>query len=246
MEATSIYGPIVELRQYTLHPGQRDTLIDLFEREFIEGQESTGMGLIGQFRDLDDPDRFVWLRAFKDMTTRAEALQRFYSGPIWQANRGEANATMIDSDNVLLLHVATPDSNFAPVDAPRAATDAKGPGPGVVSVNIYYFDRGREREFVSFFERRMQPLLREAGIAVCASFVTETSANNFPGLPVRDKEFVFVWFAKFGSEAERAERLQRLQRSSNWASIEQQLPSWFARSPESLRLEPTARSQLHG
>jgi len=32
--------PIVELRQYTLHPGQRDVLIDLFDREFIESQES--------------------------------------------------------------------------------------------------------------------------------------------------------------------------------------------------------------
>ncbi|MBW8303388.1 MAG: NIPSNAP family protein, partial [Brevundimonas sp.] len=62
-----IVSPIVELRQYTLHPGQRDVLIDLFEREFVEGQESVGMTLIGQFRDLDNPGRFVWLRGFADM-----------------------------------------------------------------------------------------------------------------------------------------------------------------------------------
>ena len=80
-------GPIIELRQYTLHPGKRDTLIDLFEREFIEGQEAVGMTLIGQFRDLDDPDRFVWMRAFKDMPARADSLQRFYCGPVWQADR---------------------------------------------------------------------------------------------------------------------------------------------------------------
>jgi hypothetical protein len=54
--------PIVELRQYTLHPGQRDVLIDLFDREFVESQEALGMKVIGQFRDLDNPDRFVWLR----------------------------------------------------------------------------------------------------------------------------------------------------------------------------------------
>ena len=35
-------SPIVELRQYTLHPGQRDTLIDLFDREFVESQEAPG------------------------------------------------------------------------------------------------------------------------------------------------------------------------------------------------------------
>src|SRR5687767_14085568 len=59
--------PVVELRQYTLHPGQRDVLIELFEREFVETQEAEGMRIVGQFRDLDNPDRFVWLRGFPDM-----------------------------------------------------------------------------------------------------------------------------------------------------------------------------------
>ena len=73
--------PVVELRQYTLHPGQRDVLIDLFDREFVETQEAAGMRIIGQFRDLDHPDRFVWLRGFRDMTSRAKALTDFYGGP---------------------------------------------------------------------------------------------------------------------------------------------------------------------
>ena len=53
--------PVVELRQYTLHPGKRDVLIDLFDREFVETQEAVGIKVIGQFRDLDHPDHFVWL-----------------------------------------------------------------------------------------------------------------------------------------------------------------------------------------
>ena len=56
--------PVVELRQYTLRPGQRDVLIGLFDREFVESQEAAGMAIVGQFRDLDDPDRFVWIRGF--------------------------------------------------------------------------------------------------------------------------------------------------------------------------------------
>src|SRR5688572_27147018 len=95
--------PIVELRQYTLHAGRRDALIALFDREFVETQEATGMKVIGQFRDLDNPDRFVWLRGFRDMESRATGLAAFYSGPVWQANREAANVTMVDSDNVLLL-----------------------------------------------------------------------------------------------------------------------------------------------
>src|SRR5207253_8210966 len=97
------WSPIVELRQYTLHPGKRDVLIDLFDREFIESQEALEMSVIGQFRDLDDPDRFVWLRGFRDMSSLAQCLQAFYGGPVWKQHRDAANATMIDSDNVLLL-----------------------------------------------------------------------------------------------------------------------------------------------
>ncbi len=69
--------PIVELRQYTLHQGKRDALIELFDREFVESQEALRMKVIGQFRDLDDSNRFVWLRGFGDMNTRAAALQAF-------------------------------------------------------------------------------------------------------------------------------------------------------------------------
>jgi hypothetical protein len=67
--------PVVELRQYTLHPGRRDVLIDLFDREFVETQEAAGMAVLGQFRDLDDSDRFVWLRGFDDMRRRAPAFR---------------------------------------------------------------------------------------------------------------------------------------------------------------------------
>ena len=36
---------VFELRQYTLHPGQRDVLVDVFDDNFVEGQEAVGMTL---------------------------------------------------------------------------------------------------------------------------------------------------------------------------------------------------------
>ncbi len=84
--------PVVELRQYTLHPGARETLVRLFEEHFIEGQEQHGMRIIGQFRDLDEPDRFVWIRGFADMDAGTRALEAFYSGPVWTQHRPAANA----------------------------------------------------------------------------------------------------------------------------------------------------------
>ena len=88
---------VVELRQYTLKRGQRDALVWLFENFLIEPQEAAGMQVLGQFQDLDDPDRFVWLRGFPDMATRARALQAFYGGPAWATHRDAANGTMIVS-----------------------------------------------------------------------------------------------------------------------------------------------------
>jgi hypothetical protein len=40
--------PVVELRQYTLRPGQRDVLIALFDREFVESQEAEGMAALSR------------------------------------------------------------------------------------------------------------------------------------------------------------------------------------------------------
>src|SRR5919108_2905023 len=109
----SIYSPIVELRMYALHPGRRDELIRLLEREFIETQEAVGIQVIGQFYDLDDPNRFVWLRGFHDMPARAQSLHAFYGGPVWKAHREAANATMIDSENVLLLRLPSGSRGFS-------------------------------------------------------------------------------------------------------------------------------------
>jgi quinol monooxygenase YgiN len=170
---------IVELRQYTLRPEQREVLIELFEREFIETQEAAGITLIGLFRDLDDPDRFVWLRGFQDMDRRREALTAFYGGPAWAAHREAANATMIDSDNVLLLR---PGSNV------RA--EASG---ALIAITVQALDA----ELEDRFERQTRPDLERAGAQVLAWWVTEPSANTFPRLPVREGEKVLVWMATY-------------------------------------------------
>ncbi|MFG2331638.1 NIPSNAP family protein [Streptomyces sp. NPDC048604] len=160
---------IVELRQYTLHPGARETLITLFEREFVTGQEAVGITLGGRFRDLDDPDRFVWLRAFPDMAHRRRALEAFYSGPVWQRHRDAANATMVDSDDVLLL---------------------RGPGfaaePDACEVVATVCHPSDAAAFDAYAARHLGP-----GHALHR---TEHAENDFPRLPVRTGEDVRVWF----------------------------------------------------
>jgi hypothetical protein len=136
-QTADLLPDFLELRQYTLHPGGRDTLIELFEREFIESQEALGMTLIGQFRALDNPYGFVWLRGFPDMARRPPALAAFYGGPIWQAQRAAANDTMIDSDNVLLLRQARPDSGFSLGQVERQPPGATEIPAGLVLAAIH-------------------------------------------------------------------------------------------------------------
>lgn len=206
---------VLELRQYTLKPGRRDELIALFEREFIESQEAEGMDIIGTFRDLDDdPNRFVWLRGFPNMEARAKSLAAFYGGPAWKAHRNAANDTMIDSDNVLLLKPAWDGSGFSS-GGTRAPVGAMGSFEGIVIATICYFH-------LPMAEPALDAIRAASGKGDHA-FVTETSANTFPALPVREGENVLVWISG--------------------QSCPQSLAQSAAKQ-EVLRLQPTARSKL--
>ncbi|MDI9886987.1 NIPSNAP family protein [Streptomyces sp. HNM0645] len=238
--------PVVELRQYTLHPGRRDELVDLFDREFVESQEAVGATVLGQFRDLDDPDRFVWLRGFEDMPRRAEALESFYGGPVWQAHRDEANATMIDSDDVLLLRPASARGGFpAPVGARPAPGEPAPSPPSLVLATIWYGHSPFDTAFVEFFQQRVRPVLTETGGEPLACLRSEHAANTYPALPVRKNEEVFVWFARFPDEGHIDRHLSRLRHSEHWrGEVLPTLSERWAGAPQRLRLAPTERSTL--
>jgi hypothetical protein len=232
--------PVVELRQYTLVPGRRETLIELFEREFIETQEATGMRVIGQFRDLNTPDRFVWLRGFSDMDARARELQAFYGGPVWKAHRDAANATMIDSDNVLLLRPVSPDAGFQLDNVSRAAFGSTMKREGILVATIYHLGTTKAADFATLFERELQPHLTKAGVSVLASFVTERHPNTFPHLPVRENTNVFVWFSRFRDR----EDYERVAAALSEREVTTKLLDLTRGKPEVLLLSPTARSLL--
>jgi hypothetical protein len=247
LEQTRLCCPVVELRQYTLHPGKRDVLIDLFDREFIEPQETLGIKVIGQFRDLDHPDRFVWLRGFSDMTSRAKALSDFYSGPVWKTHREAANATMIDSDNVLLLRPALRTSGFSLEDMQRPPVGSQEVPANLIVVTIYYFERSVPSDFINFFERTLKPVATNLGATISAYFVTENSENTFPALPVREGENVCVWFSTFQDSAAYENYGAALAQSEQWRDeVSVGLTRYLDRAPEILKLSPTARSKLRG
>lgn len=241
-------GPVFELREYTLHLGQRDVLIELFDRELVETQEACGMTVVGQFRDLDRPNRFIWLRSFPDMSSRAKALGAFYGGLAWAAHRDAANATMTDSDNVLLLRPAVSDQAPLPPAGARPAPGTGGDGPGLVVATILHLQpSGSPDEFARLFDATARPGIEASGAMILGRFLTEESPNTFPRLPVREGERVHVTLARYpdatASEAARAAHKGDQAWSENVAPL---LRQHLKREPEVLRLKPTARSLLHG
>ncbi len=235
----SLLQTVIELRQYRMKPGRRDELIALFEREFIEGQEAEDMSLIGQFRDLDAPGHFVWMRGFDGMEARKAALEAFYGGPVWQAHREAANATLADNDDVLLLKPPIAAARFDP--PPRWPVGAELGPASLIGVTIQALDGPPELDFADRFEVEVRPALEAAGASVAGWMVTEAAVNTFPRLPVREGEQVLVWVGRFADVTAYADYLLRAERAG--------LGDGFGVVSRRgvilrLRLEPTPRSRL--
>ena len=175
---------IYELRQYTMVPGRRDDFVDIFDRHFIESQEALGIRVVGQFRDLDRDDRYVWMRAYADMATRERALNAFYDGPVWAEHKDAANATMTEWHDVLLLTPAWHGSGLAHDPSKRDAPGENAPAGGGLTITIWQTERDDLARAASAY-RATRP-------DAVAAFVTEFSPNNYPRHPIRDKETVFV------------------------------------------------------
>ena len=74
---------IVEVRTYTIKPGLRQRFIHLWETRTRPLQQSLGMGVVGPYLDLENPDRFVWLRTFPSMEERERMKRALYESDEW-------------------------------------------------------------------------------------------------------------------------------------------------------------------
>ena len=232
---------IVELRQYTLKPEGREVLTELFDRHFVDGQEEAGIAVLGLGHDRRRPALFGGLRGFPDMEARHRSLERFYGGPIWAAHREGANATMLDSDDVLLLRPARPGGGFVSVadgdgEAGAAAT------AGVVLVGIELFREPASEEVLRLLECQAFPRLRAAGARLRGFYVTEPAKNRFQ-LPVREGENAAVWIASVAEE--RAGAFLAAIAGANWRrEVTVPLAPRQAAPAALLELSPPARSRL--
>jgi hypothetical protein len=234
----------LELRSYLLKPGTLEHLIDYFEANLIVPQEDLGMSVLGQFRPIGDPNRFVWIRGFENMDTRLDSLRTFYEGPVWEKLGPVPNDMMLEWHDVHLLRPLTDIAGLTcgltagsvAVDLAAGALSAQ---TGLIAVDIYQAARGRRDELAARFASEIVPAYEHASIQVRGLFVAEMSPNEFTRLPViQDADELVVITAYEGEDA------CREQRGRLASLVGQATGDLLSAAPESLLLAPTLRSAL--
>ena len=173
------------------------------------------------------------------MPGRREALTAFYDGPVWRTHRGAANATMVDSDDVLLLRPLHPLGGFPGAPAGQAATPARA---GCWSASSTA--RPAPTTSLASFESASGRSSRARGPPL-AWLETEGAVNDFPRLPVRADADVLVCISVLRDERALRRHLALLAADLHWADdVGPALRSRLRAEPEQLVLRPTPRSSL--
>jgi hypothetical protein len=97
---------IVEVRSYRIKPGKRDEFIELFETRAVPAQRTYGINVIGPFLDVENPNKFVFLRSFPSLEERDRMKEAFYGGELWKNELEELALPLLDSYDVILCEAS--------------------------------------------------------------------------------------------------------------------------------------------
>lgn len=111
---------IVEARSYRIKPGHRDEFIKFFETRSVPALRAHGMTVLGPLLDLENPNKFVWLRGFPSLEERDRIRTAFYEGPLWKNELEAIAMPMLESYDVILCETS-----------PGCVFDGFGTGSGV-------------------------------------------------------------------------------------------------------------------
>lgn len=222
-----------EIRNYLMQPAKRDHFIDYFEHHFIFSQHEAGMHVLGQFRVIDNPDHFVWIRGYPDRASRFKSLNTFYNSPYWYARRPLTNAMMIDSSHVHLIKPLGGEVNLTGEHTPHSiaqqlADSTISIDTGVFGIDFYHAEPEKSEQVAIQLREKYQT----TGIQVRGIFAADTLPNDFTRHPVIQNAGDFVIISAYESEA-----VYRQQK----ASIGE---VGVSKTEESLLLTPTLRSPM--
>jgi quinol monooxygenase YgiN len=98
---------IVEVRTYRIKPGRREEFIELFETRAGPALQTHGMKVIGPMIDLENPNKFVFLRAFPSMEELHRMKDEFYEGKLWKEELEQVAMPMLESYDVILCETTS-------------------------------------------------------------------------------------------------------------------------------------------
>jgi hypothetical protein len=110
---------IVEVRSYRIKPGRRDEFIRFFETRSVPALRSHGMKILGPLLDLENPNKFVFLRSFPSLDERERMKDDFYEGDLWKNELESIAMPMLESYDVILCETS-PGCVF---DVPQPASE---------------------------------------------------------------------------------------------------------------------------
>ncbi len=223
-------GAVHELRHYIARPGRREDLVAMFEAHFLDAYERAGARIVATWRNLDDPRRWCWIRAFEHLEARAAALRGFYTSDVWKRLGAACNATLADVGDARLLR---------PLQGPEEGAAAAGVHELVASEVA---EAGIDT-VAALHAQALAPLLEAHGAQLTARWVSADAGPPDPRRPLRPGWFVATLLRHHDAAA--LARSRRARRSAPaWRGLERQLAEHRAAPTEWLRLAPTARSRL--
>ncbi|MCE1187904.1 MAG: NIPSNAP family protein [Ignavibacteria bacterium] len=98
---------IFELRTYITKPGKRDDFIEFLLHKVIPPQQECGMKIIGPMLDVNNPDKFIWMRIYSSMEEYTLQMNTFYTSELWKNEIEPAGSPMIQSIEAV-LHAGHP------------------------------------------------------------------------------------------------------------------------------------------
>ena len=97
---------IVEVRSYRIKPGRREEFLEFFETRSIPALRAHGMQVMGPLIDLENPNKFVWLRSFSSLEERDRMRDEFYNGDLWKNELEAIAMPMLESYDVKLCETS--------------------------------------------------------------------------------------------------------------------------------------------
>lgn len=102
---------LYEIRRYQTWPGRREEWVRYMEDVVIPFQESKGITFTAAFTDEEDPDGYVWIRAFEDEARREALNAAVYESDRWRDEIGPAVGELLDREKTVVTRAApTPGS----------------------------------------------------------------------------------------------------------------------------------------